>query len=216
MFGTGAWGTHVANIDGLAPLTISCREVGEGVRWNGSSLCASEAASPRTAAAAAAIATSSAIASTKCTTTSTESTTTAETAAEASSSTEASATAEATSHSGVGEAINANFEDTALPVVAVELLDRISGVIRRFKDDDAGAFGPSVGSEVDISANDTPGTGFNVMPSVLKSNVQRSLLWGLTCLPKEVLEVLPSNGVGQLSKELAVLKLLQGEEQHEH
>lgn len=164
----GVAGTYVADVYGLAPLTISCREVGESIGWNRNSwaAAAAKAASPGATTAAAAIATSSTVTSAECTATSAKSTTTAETATEAAASTKATATAKATSHSRVGEAVNANFEDTSLPVVAVELLDRITSIIRRFEDNDAGAFGSAVRSKMDISADDTSSASFDDVPLV--------------------------------------------------
>lgn len=159
-------GTYVSNVDGLAPLAVSGREVSERVRWNRSGLVAAKAASSGAATAAAAattaaVATSSAaVAAAKSTTTTAKATAATEAATEASSSSEATATAEATSHSGVGEAVHTNLEDTALPIVAVELLDRIAGIIGGFEDNNAGALRSTIGSEVDVGANNTSGPSF--------------------------------------------------------
>lgn len=212
--GPNAWRTYVANIDGLASFTVGGGKVGKRIGWDGGSLVASKTASSGAAAtaAAAAIATSSTIASTKATATAAEATAAAETTAEASTSTEAAATAaETTSHSGVGEAIDANLEDTALPVVAVELLDRIAGVIGCLEDNNTRALGSSIGSKVDVSTNNTAGAGcWQHAVSIDIACTMSSTILALTCLSKEVLEVLPSDGVGQLRESVSSILFPKG------
>lgn len=89
-------------------------------------------------------------------------TATAVAAAEAStaskSTTEASPRAEAASTS---VAILTDFEQTALPVVAVELLDGVLRVIRIVEDDDAGALRMAVGSHVNVGAEESTGHDYD-------------------------------------------------------
>jgi hypothetical protein len=70
---------------------------------------------------------------------------------------EAAATAEATTAtetSSAGKAVLTDLEETAGPVVAVELLDGVLSILRSFEGDDTRALGSSIRSHVDVSADD--------------------------------------------------------------
>jgi hypothetical protein len=71
----------------------------------------------------------------------------------ASSTAKASTTAVA-AHHGVGKPVLADLEHAALPVVTVELLDRIAGVVRALEDYDARPLRSSIGPQMDIGSDD--------------------------------------------------------------
>lgn len=75
----------------------------------------------------------------------------ATTAAEASSATEA--------HPGVCEPVRTHLEDAALPIVAIELLDRISSVVGGFEHHDTRSLGSPVRPQMNIGADDTASAG---------------------------------------------------------
>lgn len=155
--------TYVSDIDCLAPLRASGREVGEGVgRDRGGSTGVEAAASTTWATAstnrAAESTSSTTVSSAEAATTSRE----AATATEASSKATAAATEAATAaeaHACVGEPVGADLEDATLPIIAVELLDGVASVVGGLEDNDTGALGPSVGTKVHIGADDTTGAG---------------------------------------------------------
>lgn len=163
--------THVSDVDRLASLRTSCGEVGERVgRDGGSSSTGIETAATNctnwaTCTDRAAESTSSAEAATKAATTSSESTTATETAAKSATASPEATTA-AKAHVGVGETVGTDLEDAALPVVTIELLDSVASVVGGFEDNDTGALGPSIGTEVHVGANDTAGASWSFVNSV--------------------------------------------------
>ena len=82
--------------------------------------------------------------------------------------------AAATEATSAGKAVLANLKHASRPVVAVELLDGVLGILGSFKSDDTRALGSAVGRHVDVSADDG------------------------TTLTEEILQVLPANVVGKL------------------
>ena len=92
-------------------------------------------------------------------------------ASEAATTTEAATATEATS---AGKAVLANFEHAARPVVSVELLNGVLGILGSFESDDTRALGSAVGSCVNVSTDDG------------------------TALTEKVLQVLPANVVWEL------------------
>lgn len=86
-------------------------------------------------------------------------TTATKSSAKTSSATKATTTAKSTAAHVVGEAIYTNFEDPAVPVIAVELLDGVASIIGSLEDNDTGALGATVGSKVDIGTDDAASTG---------------------------------------------------------
>lgn len=63
------------------------------------------------------------------------------------------ATAATVHATGTSESVLAHLQYAALPVVAIELLDRVSRVVGVLEDDNAGALGASVRSDMDISSD---------------------------------------------------------------
>lgn len=82
-----------------------------------------------------------------------ETATATESTSEAATTAETTATTEATTllHR---KAILANLDVASLPVVAIELLNRITDIIRMLEHDNAGSLGAAIRSHVDVSAND--------------------------------------------------------------
>lgn len=199
---------YVSDVDRLASLRTSCGEVGERVGRDGGSSTGIETAATNctnwtTCSHGAAESTSSAKAATKAAAASPKSATATETAAEsATASSEATTAAEA--HVGVGKTVRTHLEDATLPVVTIELLNSVAGVVGGFEDNNAGALGPSIGTEVHVGTNDTTGASWSVMYRVSHySNLVGVICFYLTCLSEQVLQVLPSDGVGQLRKEVS-------------
>jgi hypothetical protein len=144
-------------------------------------------------------ATSKASTATKAATTSVP---TSETAAKATTETTAAAKATATAEAAatatlkvVGEPIFANFERTTLEFVSVELVDRIHGVVWRFKNDDARALWTAIRTNVNIGTNNVAflgcmllgpdGDGDRSSGSAMDTEKH-------TCLAEQVLQILPS------------------------
>lgn len=165
--------TYVADVDDRARVGAGSGEVGEWV-WRSSdswrfglesaavvscwwaAIAASAISSSTTAESASKSATSSTISSSKAATSSLEAAAiSSAAAAHVGATTTAEATASSTTEAGAtSEAVLANLESTALPVVAVELLNRVLSVLRVVECDDTGALRTSIGSEVHVSAND--------------------------------------------------------------
>lgn len=159
--------THVADIDDLAPLCAGCGEIGKGVGRDRScgvvveatSSCSEATPTPTVASAEAATASAE--------------TTAAVTSAEAATAAEAS-TATTKAHAGIREAIRTDLEDAALPIVSIELLDGVSSVVWGFEYHNAGTLGPSIGSQVDVGADDTASTGCGFVLVFCQSEVGRT------------------------------------------
>jgi hypothetical protein len=179
---------QVLDVNELALGTSARDAIGEGVGRDGRiaetrASRSAEAASTRAAleaTTAAAKATTVASASAAETTAEAATATTLEatrTALEAATSTEAAAKATATSAvaaSAASVAILADLKETTLPVVAVHDVDGILCILRSVESDDTGSLGRSVGSLVNVSAND------------------------ITRLAEEILQILPTDRKGKL------------------
>lgn len=169
--------TYVANIDSLASLSAGSSVVSEWVwwsRWSASSCAAVETTVVWRATKSAAKASTAAEATAE---TSTSAKGWATTAAKAAGEATTCTTKASTSWEVVGEAILADLKVASLPVVAVELLDGVAGVVWRLKGNNSGAFWSSIWSDVDISADHGTLTG---------------------SLTEKILQILPSNGVWKL------------------
>jgi hypothetical protein len=150
--------TYVADEDDRAPLSIGRGEVSEGVRrvaWAvGIIVRASSRASSRASTVASAESTTTAESSTK-TATAAESAATTEAASTTEAACEAAAASKARSAGlRASEAVFTNLDRTTLPLVSVELLNGVAGVVRIVKDYDTGALRPAIGAHVDVGAND--------------------------------------------------------------
>jgi type IV secretory pathway VirJ component len=166
----------VANVDNGRRVHARGGEVGERVRGSGRSgrgsavtsstrRRASVATARSTVSALRAAVTATAVATSEPATTSkararTESTTASKASVESSTTiaaSEAAATAEATTAteaSSAGKAVFTDLEETAGPVVAVELLNGVLGVFRSLEGDDTRALGSSIRSHVNVGADD--------------------------------------------------------------
>ena len=135
-------GTYVADIDSVALLDARRGMVGERVRWHcGMATASIEATSAARGAATTISTTTAAIAAAAAA----ESTTAAAKAATAAvattegaaSASEAATAVAASTHRRTGKAILANLEHAALPVIAVELLDRVASIVGRLENHNA-------------------------------------------------------------------------------
>lgn len=187
--------THVPHVNDLASLGARCSEIGEGVGRDRCSRVVVEATSSGETASAATLSVASAEAATT-----PEAAATPEATTEASSATEASSTTKA--HSGVREAVGTDLKDTALPIVSIELLDSVSSIVGCLEYHDTGSLGSPVRPQVDIGADDTASAGcVCVSVSLPTSKGNRDLQresFDRTCLPEQILQILPSNSVGKL------------------
>lgn len=199
--------THIADKNDLAPLTISSCEVGESVGSHGCGRGPTVSGTTGTARDSGARAT--AIATTEATTAAPETAPTSKASATAEASTktptaaETSTAAETAPH-GVGEPVYADLEDATVPVVAIELLDCVTSIVRGFEDNNAGTLGSTVRSEVDIGPDDTASTSLFENLSVLTSysptpshQVREA---HLTSLSEQVLQILPSDSKRKLKE----------------
>lgn len=151
--------TYVAGIDDLASISARGGKIGERVRRDGAGRgleTAGYAGAARTTGAS--LETASATeSSAKASTASAESSTATEAATKstAHAATESSTAAEAHTWPSTSIAVLSNLENSALPIIAVELLDGIAGVVGALKDNDTGALGATVGTSVDISTDNS-------------------------------------------------------------
>lgn len=143
------WQPYVADIDGLAAFSTSSSEVSEGVRRDG----AGRGLKARTACAAAEATSATETASESSTAAAKSSTTTKASAESTSHSAIAAAAAEAHARTAAGISVLANLKDSALPVVAIELLDGVAGIVGALENNNARSLGTAVRSDVDIGAN---------------------------------------------------------------
>lgn len=155
--------TYVSNKDDLAPLPVGGCEVGESVGGHGCGLgptisgtTTARSSSARASTVATAVASTETATTASETTATSESTTTTEAPSEAPTASKAPAAAETTSH-GVGKPVNADLEYATVPIVAVELLNRVSRIVRGLEDNNTGALGPSIRSKVNVGTNDATG-----------------------------------------------------------
>ena len=165
--------TYVANVNDVAFVATAGRMVGEVVGRNRGTVV-SRRDSPNTAKATASTAVSAkatavgepatesaAAASTKSTTKS--SSATDRTTKSASATTHSSSESTASTPSA-GKAILSHFELTSLPVVSVELRNRVSGVLGRLKSDHTAALRTTIRSNVNICTNDGTYNAQSVWP----------------------------------------------------
>ena len=148
--------THIADIDRLRTLGTRGSKVGEGI--GGLRSITSNRAAAAAAAAAAGIKATATISTTTLVTkaaTASAKSSTAAIAAEgtASAAAEAATTITAGTHTGTSEAILAYLEHTTLPVITVELLDRIARIIGGLKDHNAGALGATILAKVNVGTD---------------------------------------------------------------
>lgn len=192
-------GAHIADVDCLDLLGSRSGEVGEWVgRSVGHASGVVEPAAGRATAGRATKATAATEATSKAATagkaTSTGKATTKGTTAAAEATTTVATT---TSHGGTGETVLADLEHATLPIVSIELLDGIPGVVGCLEDDDAGALGATIRTHVNIGSDHATGAGYRGLACTPASHivVDERILTGLT---EQVLEILPANGVGEL------------------
>lgn len=145
--------TYVANVDSSALLAARGSKVGEGVRWDGSSslVKAGAAISRATTEATAATETRA----TKTTTTAEAATATKTRTTKATTATETAATGTSVAWVVSSEAILADLQGTALPLVSVELGDSVAGIIRVLESHNTGSLGTAGGVGVNIGANNS-------------------------------------------------------------
>jgi hypothetical protein len=164
---------QVADVDDGTRIHARGGEVGERVRGSSGSSRSAVTSSARgsaceaarratvtrsTTVAAAAVASSETTATSKACARAEATTATIATveAATAVATSEAAATAEATAAvaSAASETVLTDLEETAGPVVAVELLNGVLGVFRSLEGDDTRALGSAIRSHVDVGADD--------------------------------------------------------------
>jgi hypothetical protein len=142
--------SHVSNVDDFSPLGAGGSKVSERVRRDGAGrgLETWAARSTPTEATTTKAASETSTPSAKTTTASKSSSkSSAHTTAITTSATEAHA------RSTAGIAVLADFNSTALPVIAIELLNGAAGILWALKDDNARALGATIRSDVYISSN---------------------------------------------------------------
>jgi hypothetical protein len=140
--------THVANKDGLASFSSWAGKVGEWVGGGSGNTSVETSAWATTE--------STTKASPPC-----EAATESATANESSTATEATSKAAATKSTAskatrsTSKAILTNFKGTTLPVIAIELLNGIASIVRRFESNNTGTLWTTVGTNVDIGTNNS-------------------------------------------------------------
>lgn len=194
-------GAHIADVDCLDLLGSRSGEVGE---WVGRSVghasrvvepAAGRATAGRATKATAATEATKAATAGKATSTGKATTNTTKGTTAAAEATTTVATT--TSHGGTGETVLADLKHATLPIVSIELLDGIPGVVGCLEDDDAGALGATIRTHVNIGSDHATGAGYRGLAYTPASHivVDERILTGLT---EQVLEILPANGVGEL------------------
>ena len=126
---------------------------------------------------------------------------TTESTSEAAAATSKSTTAISTGHAGAGEPVLSDLEESALPVIAVELLDRVSRIVRGLEYYYARALRPSVLTDVHVGTDDATSSSYHVIWVNKKASRKTSLLGNhehLTSLAEKVLQILPAYGVRKL------------------
>lgn len=187
-------GAHIADVDCLDLLGSRSGEVGE---WVGRSVGHASGVVEPTAGRATAGRATKATAATEATSTA-KATSTGKATKGTTAAAEATTTvATTTSHGGTGETVLADLEHATLPIVSIELLDGIPGVVGCLEDDDAGALGATIRTHVNIGSDHATGAGYRGLACTPASHivVDERILTGLT---EQVLEILPANGVGEL------------------
>jgi hypothetical protein len=135
--------THVAHVNGLARVGSSSGVVREGVRGYsgdnaGASIVPTAGTAGTTSTTRSTTAVSTSAVAPETTTSPTKPTTAAVATSEATTATKAAAATEAkaTTHSRASKAVLANLELATLPIIAVELLDSVPGVVGVLEHDD--------------------------------------------------------------------------------
>lgn len=143
--------TYVADVDSLVLLETSSDTVGERVGRHGLVVAAIEAAR----AAAVPTTTEATAEATTARTAKSAATVAAETATATKATTAAT---KAAAKARVGEAVLANLEHAALPLVTVELLDGVASVLGGLEHDNAGSLRAAIRAGVNIGANNAADT----------------------------------------------------------
>lgn len=148
--------TYIANIDDFTSLSAGCCVVGERVwSWGRGIGVKSRTARTTTSAASMEAAAATTIAES---TTSSKSSTAAEAAAKSSAHASISTTSEARA-AGASESVFTDLNCSSLPIIAVELLNGVTGVIGALKNDNTRALRSTVRSHVNIGTDDTTSAG---------------------------------------------------------
>lgn len=145
-------GTYVADINDLISVGSSRGKIGEWVRRSCRGRASIVVTTTRSAAKVAAKASTAREPAAEAATTSKWSTTTA---TEATTKASSGAAEAATRGEVASETILANLQWAALPIVPVELLDRVARIVWRLKGNDTRALWTSVRTNVDIGTNDS-------------------------------------------------------------
>lgn len=152
--------THVANVDDLAPLAVGGCKVGKRVgRGRGSRLWGTSVPGTWGPSGTPTVAAPTSITATKSTTTSEAAA--AKASAKAAAAPKAPTSTKAPTSHSIGKAIHTDLEDATIPVVAIKLLNRIASIIGCFVDDDTRTLGATIGSHMNVGANDAASAGFS-------------------------------------------------------
>jgi hypothetical protein len=154
--------TYVADVDDRSGLAARSGKVSEGVRRSGCSRRATvESTGRSTTETAAKATTTSKLLSTKATSAAHETSTRRELLTESSTTSHeaAATTAEAR---WTSETVLSDFEDTAVPVISVELLDGDLSIVRVVESDDTRALHAAVGGDVNVSTDDSASVSYTI------------------------------------------------------
>lgn len=178
--------TYVADINDLISVSSSRGKIGERVRRSRRGRAGIIATTTWSTAKVAAKASTGREATAEAATTSKWSTTAA---TEATTETSSGTAEAATRREVASETILADLQWAALPIVPVELLDRVARVVWRLKGNNARALGTAVRTNVDIGADDS--TLASCLPIV--SFVDKSMT---ICWPLKRRRTYPLDGIG--------------------
>jgi hypothetical protein len=154
--------TYVADVDDRSRLAARGGKVSEGVgRCRCSRRATVETTRRSTTETAAKAAATTKLLSTKATSAAHETSTRGELLAKASTTSHEAAATTAKAR-WASETVFSDFEDTAVPVVSVELLDGDLGVIRVVESDDTGALHATVGGDVNVSTDDSTSVSYTI------------------------------------------------------
>ena len=168
--------THIPDVNRLTTLGSGSSIIREGIRRHGAGCSSSssiKAAATTTTTAAAGVSTAPSETTTEATATTTETSSTKAPAEAATHTTVATTTAKAhgAATTTTSKSIFANLKNSALPVVAIELLNGIASIFWTFENDNTRAFRPAIRADMDISSDDATNTSF-------KRGQTRSLIRG--------------------------------------
>jgi hypothetical protein len=143
---------YVANIDDLSSVAAGSSVVSEGIRRDGAGR-GLEAGSARGTSAES----STAEATSKTTTSAAKAAATTESSTESSAHATAKATSatEAHARSTTGVAVLTNLDNTALPIVAIELRNGVAGIVRALEDNNTRSLRTTIRSDMDVGSNDS-------------------------------------------------------------